>query len=274
MKPRIGLALGGGGARGFAHIAYIQVLDEIGIRPCILSGTSMGAIVAAFYASGYSGKDMEILAHGLGFRQIQKLFDLSLFTGSALLKGEGVEEFLRKNLKVRRFEDLEIPLKIVATDFWNRSELIFDSGDLVQALRASISIPGIFEPVVYRKKVLIDGGASNPVPYDVIRNLCDFLIAIDVTGTRKPESKKKKPTMLESILATFEIMQASIIQNKMRVIQPDLYCQPPLVNVEILEFHKLEEILKSTKMAIPHFKKALTIRLQQKKKFLFFKKTK
>jgi len=272
MKPRFGLALGGGGARGFAHIAYIQALEEMGIRPCILSGTSMGAIVAAFYASGYSGKNMETLAHGFGFRQLQKFLDFSLFTGSALLKGEGVEEFLRKNLKVRRFEDLEIPLKIVATDFWNRTEVIFDSGDLVQAIRASISIPGLFEPVVYRKKVLIDGGASNPVPYDIIRSHCDFLIAIDVTGTRKPESKKKKPTMLESILATFEIMQASIIQNKMRLIQPDLYCEPPLINVGILEFHKLEEILDSAKMALPHFKKALAIRLQRKKNFLFFNK--
>lgn len=274
MSPRIGLALGGGGARGFAHMAYIQVLDEIGVRPSILSGTSMGAIVAAFYASGYSGKEMETLAHGLGFREIKKFFDLSLFTGAALLKGEGIEEFLRKNLKRRRFEDLEIPLKIVATDFWNRSEVVFDSGDLIHAIRASISIPGLFEPVVYRKKVLIDGGASNPVPYDIIRNECDFLIAIDVTGTRKPQSHKKKPSMLESILATFEIMQASIIQNKMRIIQPDLYCQPPLVNVGILEFHKLEEILDSAKMAMPYFKKAVTMQLQRKKKFLFFKKAK
>lgn len=261
---RIGLALGGGGARGFCQIAYLKAMDDMGIRPSIISGTSIGAIIGAFYAAGFSGSDMERLLGRIGFRQIQKIIDPGLFHPTALLKGRGIEEFLREHLPVRTFEKLRIPLKVVATDFWNRTEVLFESGNLITAIRASISLPAVFDPVKVRGSVLIDGGAVNPVPYDILRGDCDILIAIDVSGIRKPKRRDRKPLPLESILSTFEIMQDSLVAAKRRCAAPDITCKPPLVNVSILEFHKAEEIMKSAEPDVERFRHELKRLLSRK----------
>lgn len=261
MSVRIGLALGGGGARGFCQIAYLKAMDEMGIRPSVISGTSIGAIIGAFYASGYSGSEMEELLNRIGFRQIQKILDPALFHPTALLRGRGIEDFLRENLRVRRFEKLAIPLKVVATDFWNRTEVVFDSGNLITAIRASISLPAVFDPVKVRGSVLIDGGAVNPVPYDIIRGDCDILVAIDVSGIRKPKRRDKKPLPLESILTTFEITQDSLMAAKRRSTTPDIYCRPPLVNFGILEFHRADEIMKSAEPDVGRFRRELKKRI-------------
>jgi NTE family protein len=257
MPKRIGLALGGGGARGFCQIAYLKVFDEMGVRPAIISGTSIGAVIGAFYASGYSGSEMEALLNRIGLREIQKIIDPGLFHPTALLKGRGIEEFMRKHLRVRTFEKLAIPLKVVATDFWNRSEVVFDRGNLITAIRASISLPAVFDPVKVRGDVLIDGGAVNPVPYDLLRGNCDILVAIDVSGVRMPKRRDKIPMPLESILSTFDIMQDSVMAAKRRAFPPDIDCRPSLVNVGILEFHRAEEILRSAKPDVERFRSRL-----------------
>lgn len=257
MPVRIGLALGGGGARGFCQIAYLKAMDEMGIRPSVISGTSIGAIIGAFYASGYSGSEMEELLNRIGFRQIQKILDPALFHPTALLKGRGIENFMREHLRVRTFEKLLIPLKVVATDFWKRTEVVFDSGHLITALRASISLPAVFDPVKVRGSVLIDGGAVNPVPYDILRGDCDILAAIDVSGIRKPKRRDRRPLPLESILTTFDIMQDSLVAAKQKSIAPDIFCRPPLVNIGILEFHRAEEIMQSAEPDVGRFKREL-----------------
>jgi NTE family protein len=265
MPKRIGVALGGGGARGFCQIAYLKAMDEMGVRPAVISGTSIGAIIGAFYASGYSGSEMEELLNRIGLREIQKIIDPGLFHPTALLKGRGIEEFMRKHLRVRTFEKLGIPLKVVATDFWNRTEVVFDSGNLITAIRASISLPAVFDPVKVRGAVLIDGGAVNPVPYDLLRGDCDILVAVDVSGFRMPKRRDKKPMPLESILSTFDIMQDSVVAAKRRAFPPDIYCRPPLVNVSILEFHRAEEILKTAAPDVERFKRELKKHLSRKK---------
>jgi len=264
MPLRIGLALGGGGARGFCQIAYLKALDEMGIRPSIMSGTSIGAIIGAFYASGHSGSEMEELLRRIGFRQIQKILDPALFHPTSLLKGRGIENFMREHLRVRTFEKLSIPLKVVATDFWNRTEVVFDSGNLIKAVRASISLPAVFDPVKVRGSVLIDGGAVNPVPYDILRGHCDILCAIDVSGIRKPKRRDKKPLPLDSILTTFDIMQDSLVSAKRLAAAPDIYCRPPLVNVGILEFHRAEEIMESAGPDVVRFSRELKRRMSEK----------
>jgi NTE family protein len=264
IPARIGLALGGGGARGFCQIAYLKAMDDMGIRPSIISGTSIGAIIGAFYASGFSGSEMEELLGRIGFRQIQKIIDPGLFHPTALLKGRGIEEFLREHLPVRTFEKLLIPLKVVATDFWNRTEVVFESGNLITAIRASISLPAVFDPVKVRGSVLIDGGAVNPVPYDILRGECDILAAIDVAGIRKPRRRDRRPLPLESILSTFDIMQESLVAAKRRVAAPDIICKPPLVNVSILEFHRVEEIMKSAEPDVKRFRRELKRLLSRK----------
>jgi NTE family protein len=254
MAKKIGLALGSGGARGLCHIEFIKVLDEVGLKPSIISGTSIGAIIGAFYASGYTGKEMEELLNEIGLKEISKMVDPSFFSLAGLVKGKGVIDFLKKNIPVKKFEHLKIPLKIVATDYWQQHEVIFQKGELIPAIRASISIPAIFEPIMIDGRVLIDGGVTNPVPYDIIRDQCDLLIAIDVSGNREASSSTRVPNMFENILSTVQILQNAIVANKMSIAKPDVYIKPPLKNIGLLEFEKYEKVIRSTRTEVETFR--------------------
>lgn len=259
---KVGLALGGGGARGLCHIQFIEVLDELGIKPSIISGTSMGAIIGAMYASGLSGADMCKLVDTIGIREIGKMIDFNILDDSSILKGRGVEDFLQKHIPATTFEELNIPLKIVATDYWRHKQVVLSSGPLIPAIRASMSLPGIFEPIKKGKDVLIDGGAVNPVPYNIIRQDCDILIAIDVNGTRKPKKGDPVPKMFDSVMATFDIMMNSILAYQMKTTKPDIYIKPSLVNVNILDFHHADEIMGSVSEDILWFKSKLKRKLR------------
>lgn len=248
------MALGGGGAKGLCHIAFLRALDEMGLKPSIIAGTSIGAIVGGFYAGGTSAAQMEHDLGKVGFKDIYKMVDFSLFSTSALLRGKGVEDFLSKNIPARQFAELEIPLKVVATDFWGRQEVIFSSGELIPAIRASMAMPAIFEPVVMGDRVLIDGGAVNPLPYDIIRKDCDILVAIDVSGEKTRRGNDSVPDMLESILSTFQIMQASIVESKKRISRPDIYIKPLLKDIRVLDFYRYEEIIKDVRNDVEIFK--------------------
>ena len=260
---KVGLSLGGGGAKGLCHISFVKALDEMGVRPAVISGTSIGSIIGAFYAAGVTGLEMETELKKVDFGDLYKLVDFSIFGGSAILSGKGVEQFLAENLPVGTFEELDIPLKIIATDFWRRREVIFESGELVPAIRASISMAAVFEPVVIEDKVLVDGGGVNPLPYDVIRDTCDLLIAIDVSGEKTPPDDAPVPGVFESIMSTFQIMQASIVAGKMKASQPDLYVKPALRNIRVLEFHRYDEILESVTEEVERFKRDLEELLQR-----------
>ncbi len=170
------------------HVAFIRALEELGLRAAEVAGTSMGAIVGAYYAAGVSSRDMFGLIDRINFKNITRLVDLSIFRRTAFMKGKRIERFLAETIPADSFERLRIPLRVVASDFWRRREVVFDSGPLIPAVRASMSVPAVFEPVRIGSSVLVDGGLVNPVPFDLLRSRCDFLIAIDVTGTRTPAS--------------------------------------------------------------------------------------
>lgn len=241
---RVGLALGGGGAKGLSHIAFLKALDELGVRPAVIAGTSIGAVIGGLYASGVSGAGLEQLLETIGFIELSKIvLDFSVLSDSAIFTGRRVEEFLTRRLPFQTFEEVEIPLKIVATDFWNRREVIFESGSLISAIRASMAMPAVFEPVLLNGNVLIDGGAVNPLPYDLIREECDLTIAIDVSGVKTHTPKSPVPNMVESILSTFQIMQAAIVEAKKRLSPPDIYIKPVLTNIRVLDFYRYKEIL-------------------------------
>jgi len=250
-KKRIGLALGGGGAKGFCHIAFLKALDEMGLKPTVIAGTSIGAIVGAFYAAGVSAAEMEDVLLKVRIKDVNRMVD---FSGSLTLKGKGFERFLYKLLPVRSFEELKIPLKVIATDFWRRREVIFEKGELIPAIRASMSIPGLVKPIKIGDTVLVNGGAVNPVPYDTIRQECDILIAINVSGSKTPLRQDGMPTLMESIMSTFQIMQTSIVEHKLRISQPDIYIKPELKNIKALEFYRYPEIMKGVKNDVQHFK--------------------
>ncbi|MCF7858639.1 MAG: patatin-like phospholipase family protein [Candidatus Cloacimonetes bacterium] len=290
-KKKIGLALGGGGARGICQIEFLKVLDELVIKPDVISGTSIGAIIGAFYAAGSSGQEIndildkidiskkkdhkdllnsnkegnklekfldekiaELKDYYQKFENIHKMVDFSFFNNTSILKGKGVVKFFEENLPVKTFEELNIPLKIVATDFWNQKQVVFEKGDLIPAIRASISIPGVLEPVIIDKMVLVDGGITNNLPYDLIQDECELTIAIDVSGTRSIPKKIKAPNVFDSIMQSFEILQDSIIRYQMKINEPDILIKPRLQDIDILEFHKANDIIESVVEDVEKFR--------------------
>ena len=156
----IGIAFGAGGARGIAHLLMIEALDELGVKPSIISGSSIGAVVGAFYAAGFTAKEMKEILDQLINPKSDSVFDFLLksdivkmftmfdpqFIRSGFIKGEKFQNYMKSHLQVSRFEELKIPLKIVATDYWKKEAVVFEKGDLIQPIKASYSLPGLFTP--------------------------------------------------------------------------------------------------------------------------------
>lgn len=261
-KPRvqkIGLALGGGGARGLAHIQVLEALDELGIRPYRIAGTSIGAVIGALYASGLSGKEIRKLAHhwqtpkpekhsGIlhrhDLRRWAAMLDPS-FDRSGLFKGEKIVRFLSDHIKCTTFEALEIPLYVTAADYGDASEVVFKSGDLLSAVRASIAIPGVFTPVERDGSLLLDGGVVNPLPYDLLQDECDLVIAVDVGGIRHAD-ENHRPAFFDTVIGGFEIMEAAMIRDRLKFNPPDIYLKPDIRHIGLLEFFKVDQILEQS----------------------------
>jgi NTE family protein len=253
---KIGLALGGGGAKGLAHIPIFMVLDELNITPHRITGTSIGAIMGTLYCAGLSGTEIKDIAKEMippKKISAKKILDKNAmkwidfidldFKGKGILKGDNFIEFLHSNIGVTTFEELKIPLSVVATNFWTGEQVILNSGPLLPAVKASMGLPGVFSPIVIDNKVLIDGGGVNPVPHDLITD-CDTVIAIDVMGGHDFDKKTKIPNLVDSVLGMFDIMQDSIIREKLILTPPDIYIKPDIKEIEILDFYKAEEIVK------------------------------
>ena len=197
----IGLVLGGGGARGFAHIGVLTALDEFDLNPVALTGCSMGAIIAAFYAAGYSPAKIYEIADSIKYSQV-----LSLGEKGGLLGSRGLARIL-KNYLPETFEDLKIPLEITTVDVQSGTLVVLRSGDLITALRASSALPGILSPVRHLNRYLIDGGVINGLPVDVIRTMTmEPVVAVDVAAppNRKLSFNARYPSMLEQISSTIK----------------------------------------------------------------------
>ena len=268
---KIGLALGGGGVRGLAHIPVLEALDELGIRPGIISGTSMGAIVGALYASGISGKDIrerisrhlimkddslrDILAKRDDLLKWVAAFSADLPRGG-FIKSQGFLEYLFNEIEKQTFEELDIPLLVIAADYWTAEEIVFRTGNLIPALQASMAVPGVFAPASVGGRVLVDGGVVNLVPYDHLLDQADFTIAVDV-GKVRYRGKREIPNPLESVLGAFSIMQASALAEKMKHRRPDIYVQPEIQDVRMLDFGKADEVFRQAAPAVALLKKEL-----------------
>jgi len=269
-QPTIGLALGGGGARGLAHILVLEAFDEMGLRPKVIAGVSIGAVFGAAYASGLSGK--EIRAHAS--EVLKKRFDLvrdlvsarakverrlwnPLSIGSAFLAPAKLLDVILPTRIARDFADLDIPLKIVASDFYAQEPEIFSAGPLRQAIAASIALPVLFEPVIVEGRVLIDGGLVNPLPFDIIAGEADVTVAIDVSGAPLPRAGRQKPKAWEALFASSFIFERTIIKEKLRSRQPDVYIDAGTSRYQILDFLKIDEILAAAAPAKERFKAQL-----------------
>ncbi len=269
---KVGIALGGGGVRGLAHVAILQVLDDLQMRPAVIAGTSMGAIVGALYASGMSAREIRehierrlILKNDSWRDVIGKRENLLKwvyafkpdFSASGLINAEGILDSLLNDVKVDSFEDLEIPLLVVAADYWSAEEVVFEKGELLPALQASMAVPGVFSPVSIGGRILVDGGAVNQVPYDLLMGRADLIIAVNVSRVRIAGGPEI-PNALESVLGTFDIMHATMLTDKLKKLRPDIYVWPQIRDIRMLDFGKIQEVFDQAVPAAEELRKELS----------------
>lgn len=255
LRPTIGLALGSGGANGLAHIAILQVFDELGIVPDRITGTSIGAVIGGLYAAGLSaqqirdifaavaGSPMEAFS-GLAKSDV-KLARLLRFwrRGAGLLDSSGFMHVLAAHIKPRTFAELRIPLTVVATDYWTADTVAINEGNLFRAIEASMAVPGLFMPVRHGEHLLIDGGTSNPLPFDLLQGQVDLVIAVDVSGNHQPNNGQELG-MSDMLFNSFKIMQQSITRQALRYQPPDILIKPEAPGVRLAHFHRINEILE------------------------------
>lgn len=268
---KVGVALGGGGVRGLAHVLVLEVLDDLGIKPGIIAGTSMGAVIGALYASGMPGREIRhrienhVILKGDKWRDVmEKKGDLlrwvhafrANFSRGGLINAKGFFRYLFDEIRVSRFEELEIPLLVVAADFWSAEQVVFQEGELRPAIQASMAVPGVFAPVAIENRVLVDGGIVNLVPYDLIVDQCDFTIAVNVSRVRSP-GRHDVPGALESVLGTFDIMQTAALADKMKRRPPDVYVRLEFQGVRMLEIGKIQRVFAQAAPVIEWLKEEL-----------------
>lgn len=264
---RVALALGGGGARGIAHIAVIEALDEMGIRPVAIAGSSIGAIFGAGMAAGMSGAEIRAFTlETLGNRGtvLNRLWSLGPdamrdMVGGFRLGHFNLERILTAFLPAQvpaRFEDLAIPLKIAVTDYYGQSEVILEEGDLQAAMAASAAIPGLFMPVRIHGRIMVDGGIFNPIPYEHVADGADIVIGVDVVGGPEGDGTHA-PNRIESMFGASQLMMQACIALKLKLHPPHLFLRPPVSRFGVLDFLKVREILEETEVVKDELKRGL-----------------
>jgi len=269
--PRVALALGGGAARGIGHIPVLEALDELGVTPVAIAGTSIGAILGACYAAGLTGR--EIREHCLAlfgdtriepFRRIYSARSLKTLISprtSAMFDGVTLFEILLPEAVRRDFSALKIPFCAIATDFYAIEQVILDHGPIIPAITASSALPGVFRPVVIGEQVLIDGGFVNPTPYDVVQRGADITIAIDVTGATVRGPGRPVPSSIDAWIGAAQITLHSITREKLRSVQPDILLRPAVGPYGAFDFYKIREILEISAPIKEELKRALGAKL-------------
>jgi len=263
------LALGAGGARGLAHIAVIEALDEMGAKPAAIAGTSIGALIGAAYAAGMHGRDIRrhviAIAHDRGetMRRLMaaRAGSVADIFGGAFGQAAQIdaEKFCAQFLPdavPRDFAHLAIPLIVMATDLHRREEAALATGPLRPALAASIAIPGLLRPVAVGERVLIDGGTTNPLPFDRLHGLGDVIVAIDVLSL-PPSERADIPSPWASVITTLNIMGSAIIAAKLAQKPPDLVIRPRVGIFRTLGFYQATAILRAANSAKREIKERL-----------------
>ena len=263
--PTIGIAFGGGGARGYAHIHVIEVLDEMGIRPALISGSSIGSVMGAAMASGLSGAAIRDYTLSLAsnradviarFWQTRPSRLTDIVEGGLRVGQFRVDRILKAFLPDGigpTFDDLQIPLTIIATDYYAHRQCEIRSGDVYSAMAASAAIPAVFRPVERDGRILIDGGIVNPVPYDCLIGKADIIIGVDVVGGPDGDCTKA-PTTVESLYGATQLMMQTIMALKLTISPPDIFIRPPVSRFRVLDFMRVRQILDATESVRDDFK--------------------
>lgn len=253
-QRQVGIALSSGNARGFAHIGVLKVLQEEGIPIDMIAATSIGAIFAALFAAGRSTE--QILEFAMNVQRQYNFFtgfrywDFGIPPRSGLIRGKATHEYIRKWLEDRSFADLEMPVHIVATDAISGEEVVFNTGPVADAVRASISVIGVFEPARIGHRFLIDGGAVNPVPTSVLQDKgCNIIIASSVIPNlqdrlhrKQARAAGKPPNVFGIVLGALEIMESEIIKTRMSGVH--VLIKPDIARYTTLDYSKAQEIIK------------------------------
>ena len=265
--PRIGVALGGGSARGLTHIPYIEAMDEMGLKPSVIAGTSIGALIGSGWANGMTGKElrehsisvlgtMRIIAGRLWGAQIRNLGGLIANGLNVQLDAERVVDAFLPNPFPHDFRDLRVPFYAVATDFQSWHQVVFTEGALRQAIAGSIAIPGLFKPVTHANHLLVDGGVVNPLPLDQVDD-SDITIGIDVNGDPSEVIKRTNHNAADVWFGSAQIMMHSLTAHMMAAYPPDVYVRPHVMPFGALEFWRVREIIAHVEKDKDNFKRHL-----------------
>lgn len=252
-KPKIGLALGGGAARGFAHIGVIKMLESHGIVPDYVVGTSAGAVVGSLYAGGYDAFAMQKIAVQLD----EKIFADWTLGGRGLLKGEALQDFINQHLNKRPLEKLNKPFATVATDLNSGERVVFRTGDTGMAVRASAAVPGVFQPTQFRGRSFVDGGLTSPVPVQAAREMgAEIVVAVDISD--RPEGQPVD-SLAAILWQTTTIMGGIIGANELK--GADIVIRPKLRYVKSWDFTARHDAMlegeKAALAALPNIKQKL-----------------
>jgi len=252
----IGLVLGGGGARGLAHIPVLEAFDDLGIKPCCIAGTSIGALIGGAYAAGLTGE--EIRDHVIALLATRKELWKKIFSRKignfismidinpsrpALINGDALLDFVFPAITAETFDQLHIPFSAIATDFFAGTFTIINSGNVKQAIAASIALPGLIIPQVIHERVLIDGGITNPLPIDALACAAKVIVAVDVTGGPEPEGKLKSTNL---VFGSSQLMQRQITKHMLEKHRVDIFLQPDIDRFRMLDFFKARAILEAS----------------------------
>ncbi|HEX9193513.1 MAG TPA: patatin-like phospholipase RssA [Burkholderiales bacterium] len=282
-RPKIGFVLGAGSARGWAHIGVLRALTEEGIKPDIIAGCSIGALVGAAFAADRLDQ-LEAWARALDWKRVLRLLDFSLRGG--LIKGKRVIELFREQIVECRFTDLPVQFAAVATDLASGQEVWLREGSVSEAVRASIAVPGLFRPILYEDRYLADGSVVNPVPVSLCRAMgADIVIAVDLgsdlvgrygrdddrapttranpsgvmsklfpwygkTGDAPPAPELSPPSLLEALMGSINIMQVRIARSRLAGEPPDVLVTPRLGHLGLLDYHRAEPAIAEGRKAV------------------------
>lgn len=280
-RPYTGLALGGGGARGLAHIGVLKILLAAGIPIDCLAGTSMGGLLGAIFASGLAVKGMEAEALKMAApSQMIRLVDLTP-PRRGLLRGERVQRYIEQLVgRDRVFADLNLPLAVTAVDLGSSLQVVLSQGSVVQAVMATIAVPGIFPPRELNAHLLVDGGVLNNVPADIVRSMgAEFVIAVDVNAghvpywptnelAQNPFIARLMPAFMIDMLRAEMIMLNAITETRLNQARPDVLIQPKIPNdvTAFMGFSRAVDLIawgeKAALAALPKIQRALKPRLR------------
>ena len=270
---RLGVALGSGAARGLAHIPYIEAIDELGLTPSIIAGTSIGALIGAGWANGMTGAELRAHAYDVlgSVQQIAgKIWNTTLGKlGETLAAGLSLQAdarlitdaFLPAEFPLE-FSALRVPFRAVATDFHAWDQVVFAAGPLRPAIAASLAIPSLFRPVTHDGKLYVDGGVTNPLPLDQAAGECDLLVAIDVNGWPDARLAKAEPSFVDIGLVATQIMAQKLEDAAIRRFPPDLYVRPQVGLYGGHEFWRVREIIAEAEQDKNRFKSALSAQIE------------